>query len=45
MIPALGVVPIMVCRIRNEEDVLVRELPGYDAYRQTVRYRLVPFVW
>jgi protein-S-isoprenylcysteine O-methyltransferase Ste14 len=32
-------------RIRNEKEVLVRELPGYAAYREQVRYRLVPFLW
>lgn len=35
----------IVLRIRNEESVLVRDLPGYDAYRQRVHYRLVPGVW
>jgi protein-S-isoprenylcysteine O-methyltransferase Ste14 len=38
-------VPIFVLRILNEEDVLARELPGYTAYQQQVRYRLIPFVW
>jgi protein-S-isoprenylcysteine O-methyltransferase Ste14 len=38
-------VPIFVLRILNEEDVLARELPGYAAYQQQVRYRLIPFVW
>jgi len=32
-------------RIVGEESLLARELPGYDAYRERVRYRLVPFVW
>jgi len=45
LIPALGFVPLFVARIRHEEAVLVRELPGYDEYRQRVRYRLVPFIW
>jgi protein-S-isoprenylcysteine O-methyltransferase Ste14 len=44
-LPALAVIPIFVFRIRNEEDVLVRELAGYDEYRRKVRHRLVPFVW
>jgi hypothetical protein len=22
-----------------------RELAGYDAYRERIRYRLIPFVW
>jgi protein-S-isoprenylcysteine O-methyltransferase Ste14 len=45
VLPAMAFVPIFVFRIRNEEEVLVRELPGYEEYRRTVRYRLVPFVW
>jgi protein-S-isoprenylcysteine O-methyltransferase Ste14 len=45
----LLVVPVLVLalafRIRNEEQVLARSLPGYTAYQQQVRYRLIPFVW
>lgn len=36
---------IIAKRIRNEESVLVRELDGYAAYRQKVRYRLLPGIW
>lgn len=32
-------------RIRNEEEVLARDLPGYPEYMQKVRWRLLPFVW
>ncbi|MBQ2930323.1 MAG: isoprenylcysteine carboxylmethyltransferase family protein [Clostridia bacterium] len=32
-------------RIRNEEEVLARDLPGYPEYMQKVRWRLFPFVW
>jgi len=45
VLPALGTIPILVTRIGNEEQVLIRDLTGYDGYRQKVRYRLVPFVW
>jgi protein-S-isoprenylcysteine O-methyltransferase Ste14 len=41
----LPVPPLIILRIRNEEEVLVRELPGYAEYRQKTRYRLVPGVW
>jgi len=44
----LGVIaysPIIFFRIRNEEEVLLRELPGYENYRARVRYRIIPFVW
>lgn len=37
--------PIIARRIENEEQVLARELRGYEEYRQKVRWRLVPFVW
>jgi len=45
LIPALVIVPILVVRIVNEEQVLERELPGYPEYRQATRYRLLPGIW
>ncbi len=45
MIPTLLLIPLFVSRIRSEESVLARDLPGYDAYRRKVRYRLLPGVW
>lgn len=36
---------LLVLRIRNEEQVLERGLPGYAEYRQRVRWRLIPFIW
>ena len=36
---------LLVRRIREEERLLVRELPGYDDYRKRVRYRLIPLIW
>lgn len=48
---ALALVPFLVYpallarRIQNEEAVLVQGLEGYAAYKQRVRWRLVPFVW
>ena len=41
----LAYVPIIAARIRNEEDVLARELPGYAEYRKKVRYKVIPFIW
>jgi protein-S-isoprenylcysteine O-methyltransferase Ste14 len=35
----------IVLRIRNEEQVLLKGLPGYGEYLEQVRYRLIPFVW
>ena len=37
--------PIIVKRIRNEEEVLVDGLEGYAEYMARVRWRLVPNVW
>lgn len=36
---------IIVKRLKNEEQVLMKELPGYEEYMQKVKYRLIPFVW
>jgi protein-S-isoprenylcysteine O-methyltransferase Ste14 len=35
----------LILRIRDEEQVLERELAGYREYRQKVHYRLVPYIW
>lgn len=32
-------------RIRNEEEVLKKELSGYDEYLKKVKYRLIPYIW
>lgn len=36
---------IIAARIKNEEEVLSRELDGYDEYKKTVKYRMIPFIW
>lgn len=36
---------IIVVRLKDEEDLLTRELPGYQAYKQKVKYRILPFIW
>ena len=41
----LAYIPIIVKRIRNEEQVLEAGLPGYRDYMEKVKYRLIPFVW
>ena len=38
-------IPIIIKRIRNEEQVLARELDGYAEYKQRVRYRIIPYIW
>ena len=45
IIPFLGVPAVLVKRIRNEEMVLVKGLPGYEAYQKKVTYRMIPFLW
>lgn len=36
---------IIAKRIRNEEDVLEKELEGYAAYQRKVKYQVIPFIW
>ena len=36
---------IIAARIRGEEAFLEQELDGYAAYKQKVKYRLVPLIW
>ncbi len=36
---------VIAKRIKNEEEFLEKELNGYRAYQQKVKYRLIPFVW
>ncbi|MBQ6375064.1 MAG: isoprenylcysteine carboxylmethyltransferase family protein [Clostridia bacterium] len=41
----LAYIPIIIRRIRNEEQVLEAGLPGYADYMARVRCRLIPFLW
>lgn len=36
---------LILRRIRGEEELLERELEGYAAYKQKVKYRLFPLIW
>lgn len=36
---------IIIVRLKDEEDLLTRELPGYAEYKKKVKYRIIPFVW
>ena len=38
-------VPVLAWRILDEEKLLRSDLPGYVEYAQSVRYRLVPYLW
>lgn len=43
---AFAVYPILiVVRLKNEEELLTKELPGYAEYKQKVKYRIIPFIW
>lgn len=35
----------IIQRIRNEEKVLEKELPGYDEYKEKVKFKLIPKIW
>lgn len=37
--------PLIAKRIRNEEQVLEEGLEGYAAYKQKVKYKVLPFIW
>jgi protein-S-isoprenylcysteine O-methyltransferase Ste14 len=41
----VAIIPALIWRLVNEESFLVKNLPGYRAYRDRVRYRLVPLIW
>jgi protein-S-isoprenylcysteine O-methyltransferase Ste14 len=45
LLPALGTVALLVYRTAREDRVLLEELPGYAAYAEQVRERLIPGVW
>ena len=32
-------------RMKNEEEVLERELNGYSDYKKKVKYKVIPFIW
>ena len=36
---------IIIVRLKDEEELLTRELAGYAAYKQKVKYRILPFIW
>ena len=45
LIPFAFYPAIIIARLRDEENLLTRELPGYAAYKKKVKYRLLPFIW
>jgi protein-S-isoprenylcysteine O-methyltransferase Ste14 len=45
IIPSLLFIPWTVLRMKNEEELLLRDLPGYQNYCTKTPYRLIPSVW
>ena len=45
LIPMAFYPAIIIVRLLNEEKLLTRELPGYEEYKQKVKYHLIPFIW
>lgn len=45
LIFALLFIPTLIFRIRKEEEVLLRDLPGYRDYYTKTPYRLIPSIW
>lgn len=44
-VPALLSTLSLILRTALEDQTLQKELPGYEAYAQKVRYRMVPGIW
>ena len=36
---------IIIKRIKNEEEVMEKDLKGYKEYKKKVKYRLIPLIW
>ena len=36
---------IIISRLKDEEELLTRELAGYEEYKEKVKYRIIPFIW
>ena len=45
VIPTIAYLPLLAARAKNEEELLVNNLPGYREYMQKTRYRLFPGIW
>lgn len=45
VIPSLLCIPLLVFRIKSEEEVLLDNLTGYKDYCLKTRYRLIPSIW
>ena len=41
----LPYVTVIMSRIKDEENLLIKELDGYKEYTQKVRWKLIPYIW
>ena len=41
----LPYIPVIMSRIKDEENLLLKELEGYSEYAKKVRWRLIPYIW
>jgi protein-S-isoprenylcysteine O-methyltransferase Ste14 len=42
---AVPLILVIAARLLSEEKFLQTNLDGYEEYRRTVRYRLIPLIW
>lgn len=42
---AIPLILVVVVRLLDEEKFLLKNLSGYEEYRQKVHYRLIPYIW
>jgi protein-S-isoprenylcysteine O-methyltransferase Ste14 len=45
LFPIALMMPALIWRLLSEERFLVKNLPGYSEYQNTVRHRLLPLIW
>ena len=45
LLPAIGLIPVLIYRLCDEEVALLADLEGYREYMATTRYRLIPGVY
>ena len=45
LIPFAFYPAIIISRLKDEEELLTRELAGYEEYKEKVKYRIIPLIW
>jgi protein-S-isoprenylcysteine O-methyltransferase Ste14 len=45
LLAVIPIVLVIIWRLLDEERFLLKNLSGYPEYRNTVKYRLIPFIW